>query len=151
MVKYYENYDQANMVYQESLDNLTPDRLMKFIKHHYDYQRPRLVKLDRYYKGFNTGILDQDNRRHEKGKSDHRITHSFGKYIADFQTSYSVGNPINVKTENDEVFYQQSWVKQTKISSAEIGWDVSIPGMPITWFAIRYSFKCLFTNLGKGL
>lgn len=107
MVKYYENYDQANMVYQESLDKLTPDRLMKFIKHHHDYQRPRLVKLDRYYKGFNPVILDQDTRRHEKGKADHRITHSFGKYIADFQTSYSVGNPINVKTETDDAAFDK--------------------------------------------
>ena len=50
-----------------------------------------------------------------------------------------------------KIFYQRSGVKQTKISSAELGWDVSISGTLITWFAIRYSFQCLFTNLGKGL
>ncbi|WP_285181999.1 phage portal protein, partial [Mycobacterium tuberculosis] len=27
----------------------------------------------------------------------HRAVHSFAKYIADFQTAFSVGNPINVK------------------------------------------------------
>ncbi|MGV7898253.1 phage portal protein, partial [Mycobacterium kansasii] len=41
--------------------------------------------------------MSPDNRRTEDGKSDHRAVHSFAKYIADFQTAFSVGNPINVK------------------------------------------------------
>lgn len=75
---------------------------MQFIRHHHDYQQPRLQMLDDYYQGFNTAIIDADNRRHDAGKADHRAVHSFGKYIADFQTSFSVGNAINVKHDDDE-------------------------------------------------
>ena len=94
-------HKQANLIYQESLENLTPDKVMKFITHHFNYQRPRLETLDDYYQGYNRKILDKQSRRHEDGKADHRATHSFAKYIADFQTSYSVGNPINVKLPED--------------------------------------------------
>lgn len=58
--------------------------------------------LDAYYQGFNQHILEKDNRRADSGKADYRATHSFGKYIADFQTAYSVGNPINVKLANPD-------------------------------------------------
>ena len=78
-----KDHSQANLVYQEDLASLTPDRVMKFIRHHHDYQYPRLQMLDDYYQGFNTSILDIDNRRADEGKADHRAVHSFGKYIAD--------------------------------------------------------------------
>ncbi|MFB9770103.1 phage portal protein [Lactiplantibacillus modestisalitolerans] len=94
--------EKANLVYQDDLDNLTPAAVMKYIVHHYENQRPRLKRLDRYYQGFNQSILEQDSRRIEQGKADYRATHSFGKYIADFQTSYSVGNPISVKLPADD-------------------------------------------------
>lgn len=95
-------FEESNLLYQEDITNLTPDRIMKFIFHHHEYQLPRLKKLDRYYKGQNEGILQPQSRRIETGKSDHRAVHSFGKYIADFQTAYSVGNPVNVKLDEDD-------------------------------------------------
>ncbi|KRK73178.1 phage portal protein [Lacticaseibacillus nasuensis] len=102
-----ENFQQENMIYQEDLSQLTPDRVMKFIVHHSQYQRPRLATLDGYYEGHNEGILKPNSRRVETGKSDHRAVHSFGKYIADFQTAYSVGNPINVKLDKDDARFDQ--------------------------------------------
>ena len=75
---------------------------MKFIRHHHDYQQPRLQVLDDYYQGVNTNILEADSRRTDTEKADHRAVHSFGKYIADFQTSFSVGNAITVKHDEDE-------------------------------------------------
>ncbi|MDN2452531.1 phage portal protein [Lactobacillus sp. UCMA15818] len=105
-IKFKWDLEQANLIYQEDLDKLTPDRIMKFITHHFNFQRPRLQILNNYYQGFNTAIFDNKKRRHEDGKADYRASHSFAKYIADFQTSYSVGNPINVKLpiKNDERF-----------------------------------------------
>ena len=97
-----EPFEESNLLYQEDITNLTPDRIMKFIFHHHEYQLPRLKKLDQYYKGQNEGILSPPSRRIETGKSDHRAIHSFGKYIADFQTAYSVGNPVNVKLDDDD-------------------------------------------------
>lgn len=95
-------FEESNLLYQEDITNLTPDRIMKFIFHHHEYQLPRLKKLDRYYKGQNEDILTPDSRRIETGKADYRAVHSFGKYIADFQTAYSVGNPVNVKLDKDD-------------------------------------------------
>ena len=97
-----KQHRQANLIYQESIDKLTPDRIMKFIRHHHDYQQPRLQVLDDYYQGVNTNILEADSRRTDTEKADHRAVHSFGKYIADFQTSFSVGNSITVKHDEDE-------------------------------------------------
>lgn len=88
---------QANMVYQADLDSLNAERIAEFIRHHKANQVPRLQMLDQYYKAQDDGIMSPDNRRTEDGKSDHRAVHSFAKYIADFQTAFSVGNPINVK------------------------------------------------------
>lgn len=97
---------QANLIYQENLDKLLGvggnDRIMKFIKHHYEYQRPRIKKLDAYYQGRNVTILEKEHRREDTEKADYRATHSFARYIADFQTSYSVGNPVTIKTEEDK-------------------------------------------------
>ncbi|MFP7153814.1 phage portal protein [Weissella paramesenteroides] len=101
MKQIFSDDQKANLIYQDELENLTPKRIMQFVKHHNQYQRPRLEKLDEYYKGLNVGILEQDNRRIDEGKSDHRAVHSFGKYIADFQTSFSVGNAITVKHDDD--------------------------------------------------
>lgn len=101
MKQIFSDDQKANLIYQDELENLTPKRIMQFVKHHNQYQRPRLEKLDEYYKGLNVGILEQDTRRIDEGKSDHRAVHSFGKYIADFQTSFSVGNAITVKHDDD--------------------------------------------------
>ena len=100
-IKFKWDIKQANLIYQEDLDKLTPERIMKFISHHFNQQRPRLQTLNNYYQGFNTSILSDEDRRHEENKADYRASHSFAKYISDFQTSYSVGNPINVKLPND--------------------------------------------------
>lgn len=101
MQKIFSDNQKANLIYQDSLDNLTPQRVMQFVKHHNQYQRPRLERLDEYYKGLNVGILEHESRRVDEDKADHRAVHSFGKYIADFQTSFSVGNAISVRHDDD--------------------------------------------------
>ena len=69
MKQIFSDDQKANLIYQDELENLTPKRIMQFVKHHNQYQRPRLEKLDEYYKGLNVGILEQDNRRIDEGKS----------------------------------------------------------------------------------
>lgn len=99
-----ENYNneiklQETMLYQESMENLTPIRIMEFVRHFYNVQRPRLRKLDAYYRGWDEGVLFVDSRRVQDGYADYRLTHPFAQEIADFQTSFSVGNPIGVEAE----------------------------------------------------
>ncbi|MEY4716085.1 phage portal protein [Lacticaseibacillus paracasei] len=119
-------FEESNLLYQEDITNLTPDRIMKFIFHHHEYQLPRLKKLDRYYKGQNEDILTPDSRRIETGKADYRAVHSFGKYIADFQTAYSVGNPVNVKLDKaDERFDQITQVNDLDALNYDLFLDMT--------------------------
>lgn len=97
-----QNYNklQETLLYQENIDNLTPTRIMEFVRHFYNVQRPRLQKLDAYYRGWDEGVLATDTRRVQEGYADYRLTHPFAQEIADFQTSFSVGNPIGVEAED---------------------------------------------------
>ena len=92
---------QETLLYQENIDNLTPTRIMEFVRHFYNVQRPRLQKLDAYYRGWDEGVLATDTRRVQEGYADYRLTHPFAQEIADFQTSFSVGNPIGVEAEEE--------------------------------------------------
>lgn len=93
------DYEQANLLYQETPNNLRDyNRVMEFVKHFLEYQQPRLKRLDAYYRGKNEGILGQTKRRMQDGYFDYRLTHPFAQEIADFHTSFSVGNPIGIET-----------------------------------------------------
>lgn len=97
----YDIKKQENLLYQDDPDNLTNERIMEFVRHFYNIQRPRLKKLDAYYRGWDEGVLETDTRRAQEGYADYRLTHPFAQEIADFQTSFSVGNPIGVEAESD--------------------------------------------------
>lgn len=97
----------SNILYQEAPEKLDAKRVAQFIRHHMTVQLPRLKKLDEYYQARDTAILGANNRRSEEGKADHRAVHSFAKYIADFHTAFSVGNPINVKTLKESARFDE--------------------------------------------
>ena len=95
----YDIKKQENLLYKDDPDNLTNERIMEFVRHFYNIQRPRLKKLDAYYRGWDEGVLETDTRRAQEGYADYRLTHPFAQEIADFQTAFSVGNPIGVEAE----------------------------------------------------
>lgn len=97
----YDIKKQENLLYQDDPANLTNERIMEFVRHFYNIQRPRLKKLDAYYRGWDEGVLETGNRRAQEGYADYRLTHPFAQEIADFQTSFSVGNPIGVEAESE--------------------------------------------------
>lgn len=97
----YDIKKQENLLYQDEPANLTNERIMEFVRHFYNIQRPRLKKLDAYYRGWDEGVLETGNRRAQEGYADYRLTHPFAQEIADFQTSFSVGNPIGVEAESE--------------------------------------------------
>lgn len=90
---------QSNMIYQDLVENLTTSRILDFVNHHKQYQQPRLEMLNAYYTGQNVSILTPDNRRTGDG-SDVRLTHPFGREIADFQAGFSVGQPISIDVDD---------------------------------------------------
>lgn len=95
------NNAQANIIYQEDPNKLDLSRIFDFILHHKNYQQPRLQKLASYYSGQNVSVLQPDSRRLDDG-SDARLVHPFAQEIADFQASFSVGNPITIDVDDED-------------------------------------------------
>lgn len=97
---------EANFSYragsaEEILDN--PKKLRAMILDHYQNQCPRLAALDDYIKARNNGIYNDDSRRVEEGKADHRAAHNFAKIISVFDVGYNTGIPIKKKSDIDNV------------------------------------------------
>lgn len=97
--------DEANVHYRFSsikdlMENL--DELKAMIEHHLTYQVPRLELLNDYYLGRNS-YIHGIKRRHDKDKSDHRISHNYAKYISQFIQGYLVGDPIKFEHEDKKV------------------------------------------------
>lgn len=75
--------------------------LIAMITDHYQVQCPRLASLDNYMKARNDGIYNDDSRRIEEGRADHRVAHNFAKVINAFDVGYNTGVPIK-KVSNIE-------------------------------------------------
>lgn len=95
---------EANFSFRApSADEFLDDavKLRELIMEHKQNQCPRLAALDKYSKARNDGIYNDDSRRVEEGKSDHRAAHNFGKIITIFDVGYNTGIPVK-KTADDE-------------------------------------------------
>lgn len=74
--------------------------LRYFLDHHYRYQLPRILKLERYYKGDNDihyAKTDISSKR-----ADNRVTTGFPKFITNIRVGYSVGNPIKFQYNEED-------------------------------------------------
>ena len=80
-----------------------PKKLRAMIRDHHENQCPRLVALDDYSKARNNAIYDDEGRRVEQGKADHRAAHNFAKIINTFDVGYNTGIPIKKISRNDKV------------------------------------------------
>lgn len=78
-------------------------KLESMIMNHYTVQCPRLAALDDYMKARNTGIYNDESRRNEKERADHRAAHNFAKVINVFDVGYNTGVPIKKVSDNDRV------------------------------------------------
>ncbi len=78
-----------------------PDQISKMIQHHKEYQVPRLVELNDYYKGDNRNIL-RSRRRKEEHLADNRATHNFAEYVSQFIQGYMVGVPLKTTYPEDK-------------------------------------------------
>lgn len=100
------NDKNANIVYTfdgsdvDLLDNL--DIVSKYIKHHLEYQKPRLVELNNYYESNNFNLAVSQRRR-EEHMADNRAAHDYAAYISDFSNGYFLGNPIQVMSNDNAV------------------------------------------------
>lgn len=96
----------TNYTYRaNSADEILGDnkKLMAMIMDHYTVQCPRLAALDNYMKARNDGIYDDDSRRIEKGRADHRVAHNFAKVINVFDVGYNTGVPIKKVSDIEQV------------------------------------------------
>ena len=88
---------ETNYSYRaDSTDEILGDdkKLIDMIMDHYQVQCPRLAALDNYMKARNDGIYDDDSRRIEDNRADHRVAHNFAKVINVFDVGYNTGVPI---------------------------------------------------------
>lgn len=96
----------ANFHYRaESAEEILSDskKLRTMIRDHHENQCPRLAALDDYSKARNNAIYDDESRRVEQGKADHRAAHNFAKIINTFDVGYNTGIPIKKNSDSDKV------------------------------------------------
>jgi len=74
--------------------------LQYFITQHYQYQLPRILELERYYKGEND--IHFANTNISSSRADNRVTFGFPKFITNTRVGYSVGNPIKFQYNEDD-------------------------------------------------
>lgn len=79
------------------------NKLAAMILNHYQVQCPRLASLDNYMKARNDGIYNDDSRRNEGERADHRTAHNFAKVINVFDVGYNTGVPIKKISDNEKV------------------------------------------------
>lgn len=97
---------EANFSYRaDSAEEILNDikALGALIQDHHENQCPRLAALDNYIKARNTDIYNENSRRVEEGKSDHRAAHNFCKVINVFDVGYNTGIPIKKKSQDDKI------------------------------------------------
>lgn len=130
--------DDANthFVYHDMHDLLTTTRghkaLSDMLALFLSSQKERLAILDGYSKGKNFTILN-GRKRLEKEKSDYRVTHNWGGYIADYTTGYVLTNPVTIGTRlphDDETKSLADIVEINRINDAdtlnfELGYDTA--------------------------
>lgn len=133
------NTEQANLTYRlSSVDKmLEEETLMKLIEHYENFQIPRLHFLNSYYLNENVSIANK--RRREAHLSDHRISHPFARYIADFNKTYMLGVPVKMtynstsatEDENndiEEIIKDINRENNTDSENARLGLDLAIFG-----------------------
>lgn len=101
--------DEANKTYMMPTDDwkqvkADADKISEvikgFIDHHYRYQLPRIIKLERYYKGDND--IHYAFTKKGSNRADNRVTSGFPKYITDIKVGHAVGNPLKFQYSDNE-------------------------------------------------
>ena len=101
--------DEANKVYMMPVEQWEPikqnpqqmiDIIQYFVQHHYEKQLPRIIELERYYKGDND--IHYANTHKGSNRADNRVTSGFPKYITDIKVGHAVGNPLKFQYSNDD-------------------------------------------------
>lgn len=130
-------YDtQANLTYRYGDDAdapliTQPSKISDFIRHHREHQRPRLVTLNDYYEGRTFIVSRESRRRLESTKADHRASHDFASYIADFTNGYVFGNSVQIAHVKDKVLEAVNDIHNLNDIDAHnrsLGLDLSVYG-----------------------
>lgn len=96
-----ESYVRYRSESVEELLRNDNELLIHFINHHKTKQAPRLKELLDYARGFNHGILKDENRRKENDMSDMRAVHNFGGLFSTLEQGFIAGVPIRVEYLDD--------------------------------------------------
>lgn len=131
--------------YSNSDDLLNTDKgrkaLRDMLSAFFGAQKERLKILASYAQGDNYSIL-AGNRRLDKEKSDYRVRHKWGGYIASFATSYVIGNPVSVGVMEGadesqlETLKDIEWQNDINALNGDLAFDASVYGR-----AYEYHFR----------
>lgn len=97
--KQYMIFENKWNAIKDNPDEIIPV-LWYFIKQHYQYQLPRILELERYYKGENNIHFADTNI--SSSRADNRVIVGFPKFITNTRVGYSVGNPIKFQYNEDK-------------------------------------------------
>lgn len=104
-------------------------------------QKSRLAVLASYAQGANFSIL-AGQRRLDKEKSDYRVRHKWGGYIASFATSYVIGNPVSIGVREGaggdqlETIKSIEWQNDLNALNGDLAFDTAVYGR-----AYEYHFR----------
>lgn len=102
----FEEVNKIYMMPEADWDSIKNDPLQiikvlkYFLRHHYDKQLPRILGLERYYKGDNN--IHYANFNKSSNRADNRVTSGFPKFITNIDVGYQVGNPIKFQYNDDD-------------------------------------------------
>lgn len=132
--KYFLYNKEANLIYAYDGDETTllnnTDELSKYIVHHIENQRPRLIVLSDYYEGKTKNLVEL-SRRKEEHMADNRSGHDYAAYISDFSNGYFLGNPIQLQNDDDEILEIMedfNDLNDVESHNRSLGLDLSIYG-----------------------
>lgn len=84
-------------------------------------------------KARNDGIYNDECRRTEEGKADHRAAHNFAKIINVFDVGYNTGIPIKKASDNERI---NELVRSMTGGMILKLWTVSCGGFPEIWTGV---------------
>jgi len=101
---------ENNYLVVQSMEQFTPEVILKVIRSHKANQLPRLKKLKDYYRGKNHTVLKRTFN--DKNKPNNKIANNFCRLISDQITSLFIGKPIKYSSDDKQALLELQIVNE---------------------------------------
>ena len=93
-------------------EELTTERICKYIKLHRTALNERYEKLESYYKGEHDILLRQPKRRDDPCNN---VVCNYAKYITDIGSGFLIGEPVSYQSEKNDLTDLLEWFKAAEV------------------------------------